>query len=158
MSSTEIRILPATAADAAWIVPLAPRLHDFGPPPWRSREVMDQAVARVVDRALTSATADAVVLAAVDAAGRGLGFVHIHATSDFFTGEKHGHVSDLVVASAAEGRGVGRALMAAAEQWARDQGYRLLSLNVFEENHRARELYTRLGYQPDTMKLVKVLR
>src|SRR5713226_9543588 len=78
MSSTEIRILLATAADAAWIVPLAPRLHDFGPPPWRSREVMDQAVARVVDRALTSATADAVVLAAVDAAGRGLGFVRVH--------------------------------------------------------------------------------
>jgi len=119
---------------------------------------MDQAVARVVDRSLTSAAADAVVLAAVDAAGRGLGFVHIHATSDFFTGEKHGHVSDLVVASAAEGRGVGRALMAAAEQWARYRGYRLLSLNVFEENHRARELYTRLGYQPDTTKLVKVLR
>jgi len=158
MSSTDIRILPATAADAAWIAPLAPRLHDFGPPPWRSRAVMDQAVARVVERALTSAAADAVVLAAVDAAGRGLGFVHVHTASDFFTGEAHGHVSDLVVASEAEGRGVGRALMAAAEQWARDQGYRLLSLNVFEENHRARELYAHLGYQPDTTKLVKLLR
>jgi GNAT superfamily N-acetyltransferase len=158
MSSKEVRIQPATVPDAAWIVPLAPRLHDFGPPSWRSREVMDQAVARVVERALTSAPADAVVLAAVDAAGRGLGFVHVHTARDFFTGETHGHVSDLVVASEAEGRGVGRALMAAAEQWTRDRGYRLLSLNVFEENHRARELYDRLGYQPDTTKLVKVLR
>jgi len=158
MSSMAIRIRPATAADAAWIMPLAPRLHDFGPPPWRSRAVMDQAVARVVERALTGAAADAVVLAAVDASGHGLGFTHVHTASDFFTGETHGHVSDLVVASGAEGRGVGRALMAAAEQWARGRGYRLLTLNVFEENRRARELYTRLGYQPDTTKLVKVLR
>lgn len=153
----DIRIRPATATDAAWILPLAPRLHDFGPPPWRSREVMDQAAARVVERALTGAGADVIVLAAVDAAGRGFGFAHVHTARDFFTGETHGHVSDLVVATGAEGRGVGRALMAAAEDWARGRGYRLLTLNVFGENHRARELYTRLGYQPDTTKMVKEL-
>ena len=157
MSSTDVKIRPARAADAAWIVPLAPRLHDFGPPPWRSREVMDQAVARVLERALSSAGTDAIVLAAEDDAGRGLGFVHVHTAGDFFTGETHGHVSDLVVASGVEGRGVGRALMAAAEGWARERGYRLLTLNVFGDNRRALELYTRLGYQPDTTKLVKVL-
>ena len=85
------------------------------------------------------------------------GFVHVHTAGDFFTGGTHGHVSDLVVASGVEGRGVGRALMAAAEGWARERGYRLLTLNVFGDNRRALELYTRLGYQPDTTKLVKVL-
>ena len=159
-SSMEVRIRSARPADAVWIVPLAPRLHDFGPPPWRSRQVMDQAAARVVERALIGSGTEggAIVLAAEDGAGRGLGFVHVHTAADFFTGETHGHVSDLVVAAGAEGRGVGRALMAAAEGWARERGYRLLTLNVFGDNHRALELYTRLGYQPDTTKLVKVLR
>ena len=54
--------------------------------------------------------------------------------------------------------GVGQALMAAAEAWARGRGYRLLSLHVFDGNVRAREFYARLGYQPDIRKLIKPLR
>ena len=48
--------------------------------------------------------------------------------------------------------------MAAAEDWSLAQGHRLLALNVFGDNHRARALYERLGYGPDTTKMVKVLR
>ena len=70
----------------------------------------------------------------------------------------HGHVSDVVTAAGAEGRGVGRALMAAAEEWSRSLGHRLLTLNVFDGNARARRLYAALGYAPDTMRMVKVLR
>src|SRR3989442_11325509 len=158
MSPTDVRIRPARAADAAWIVPLAPRLHDFGPPPWRPREVMDQAVARVLERALSSAGTDAIVLAAEDDAGRGLGFVHVHTAGDFFTGETHGHVSDLVVASGVEGRGGGRALMAAAEGWARERGYRLPTPNRFRANQRAPEPYTPLGHPGGTNKMVKGVR
>jgi len=148
----------ATAADCAWIIALTPRLHAFGPPPWRPRDQMDRAVARVVETAILRPTPGATVLAAFDPEDRGLGFIHLHPATDFFTGEAHGHISDLVVAPAAEGRGVGRALMAAAEAWARERGYRLLTLNVFDANQRARALYERLGYRPDVIKLVKPLR
>lgn len=152
------RVRPATAADRDWILRLAPRLHDFGPPAYRTREQMDRAVVASIDEALSGARSDATVLVAASASGERLGFIHLHAAKDFFTGESHGHVSDIVVAAEAEGRGVGRLLMAAAEDWARGLGYRLLSLHVFDGNARARDFYARLGYQADIVKLIKTLR
>jgi GNAT superfamily N-acetyltransferase len=157
MTQRPVRIRPSTRADREWILPLAPRLHDFGPPPFRPRDVMDRAVIASIDGALTGATPGADVLVAEDVDGAPLGFVHLHGARDFFTGEEHGHVSDIVVRAEAEGRGVGRALMAAAETWARGRGYRLLSLHVFEANTRARAMYEHLGYRPDIRKLIKPL-
>lgn len=148
----------AEPRDRDWILRLAPRLHDFGPPAYRPREVMDGAVVDSIDAALRGLVPGAQVLVAESPAGAPLGFVHLHGARDFFTGEEHGHVSDIVVAPEAEGRGVGQALMAAAEAWARERGYRLLSLHVFEGNVRARTFYERLGYQADIRKLVKPLR
>ena len=119
---------------------------------------MDQAVAQDIGSSLGSADQTVAVFVAEDASsGRPLGFAHIKTFTDYFTAEPHGHVSDLVVAAGAEGRGVGSALMAAAEDWSRARGHRLLTLNVFDENRRARALYERLGYRPDTLRMVKVL-
>jgi GNAT superfamily N-acetyltransferase len=153
-----LRIRAARAEDAAWILPMSSRLHDFGPPPFRPRDQMDRAVAADIAAGLESPDPDIAVLVAEDeATGRPAGFAHIKTLADYFTDEPHGHVSDLVVAGGAEGRGVGSALLAAAEDWSRARGHRLLTLNVFDENHRARRLYDRVGYRPDTLRMVKVL-
>jgi putative acetyltransferase len=53
----------------------------------------------------------------------------------------------LTVAAAMRGIGVGRALMATAEEWARENGIRKIFLGVFTKNDRARALYDRLGYE-----------
>jgi ribosomal protein S18 acetylase RimI-like enzyme len=153
-----VTIRPARSGDRDWILSQAPRLHEFGPPPWRPRDVMDRAVTASIDEGLTAPAPDQTVFVAEGAAHELLGFVHLHAATDFHTGERHGHVSDIVVAPAAEGRGVGAALMAAAEDWARAHGFRLLSLHVFGENARARALYERLGYRLDIVKMIKTLR
>jgi ribosomal protein S18 acetylase RimI-like enzyme len=153
-----IDIRPATIDDAEWILPLSARLHDFGPPAWRPREEMDAAVAAAIEAALRTPEDGQVVLVARGENGEPLGFVHVHSAVDYFTHETHSHVSDLAITREAEGRGVGRALMDAAESLAIARGHRLLTLNVFDANHRARRLYDRLGYSPDTTKLVKVLR
>jgi ribosomal protein S18 acetylase RimI-like enzyme len=157
MPEPALHIRPASPEDRAWILSLAPRLHDFGPPPYRPRDQMDRAVVASIDEALSGAKSDAAVFVAASAADEPLGFIHLHGATDFFTGEPHGHVSDIVVAAEAEGQGVGQALMAAAEDWGRARGYRLLSLHVFDDNARARRFYARLGYCPDTLKLVKPL-
>lgn len=57
----------------------------------------------------------------------------------------------------AEGRGAGRALVAAAEAWVRERGFRLVALETGTVNHRARNFYQRLGYGEESVMLVKTL-
>ena len=63
----------------------------------------------------------------------------------------------LAVAEAAQGAGVGGALMVAVEDWARAQGFRLICLDVFVNNARARAFYAKHGYQDDSLRLTKPL-
>jgi uncharacterized protein len=114
-------------------------------------------VALSLERALSEPSADAEILVAEDAHREPLGFVSLQTATDF-TGEIHSHITDLVVCSTAEGRGVGAALLREAESWAVRRRHRLLALNVFTGNHRARELYERMGFLSDTIRMVKELR
>lgn len=58
------------------------------------------------------------------------------------------HVADLglMVSLGARGQGVGSALLAAAEDWARTVGVRKIELHVFPHNDAAIALYERVGY------------
>jgi ribosomal protein S18 acetylase RimI-like enzyme len=76
--------------------------------------------------------------------------------TDYF-GRTHAHIEILAVSSAAEGRGAGRTLVEAAEEWARSERLDLITLNVFANNQRARSVYQRLGYAPETLHYVKPL-
>ena len=59
------------------------------------------------------------------------------------------HVADLglMVAGAHRRQGIGRALMAAAEAWAREVGVHKLELHVFPYNDAAIALYEDMGYE-----------
>jgi GNAT superfamily N-acetyltransferase len=74
-----------------------------------------------------------------------------------FTGERQAYLGELAVREEAEGRGIGRALVAAAEAWARENGHDLLVLDTGAANARARSIYASLGYQEESVRLVKVL-
>jgi len=54
----------------------------------------------------------------------------------------------IAVAPRAAGRGIGSALLATAEQQARELGCEAISLEVGTQNQRALDLYTRGGYRP----------
>jgi ribosomal protein S18 acetylase RimI-like enzyme len=157
MMNAEIRIRTARPEDADWIVALAPRLHEFGPPPWREVADMNASVTAGFVRDLTDPKQPIEYFVAEDASGTPLGFVSLRTDRDYFLDVLHGHVSDIIVTEAGEGRGVGRALLEFADRWAKERGYPWLSLHVFEGNDRARRLYERMGYKVEWIRLVKPL-
>jgi GNAT superfamily N-acetyltransferase len=152
-----MKIRPATANDRAFVVASVPRLVAFEPPSFRPRDEIITAETRTIEAFFASPPAGSALMIAESDDCSPMGFVYLERLRDYFTLEDHGHISMIVVTEAAEGRGVGAALMRAAEDWARREGYRRLTLTVFDANSRARTLYEHLGYLPETLRYIKVL-
>jgi len=156
-SNANVTIRPARPEDAEWIVPLGSRMHEFGPPPWRDVRVMDAAVAAQWARELANPTPGSAFLVAEDALGSAVGFVWLRTERDYFIDMPVGHVIDIAVTRGGEGRGIGRALLDAADRWAESNGYPWLTLHVFEGNDRARRLYEKHGYVPEWTRMLKLV-
>jgi GNAT superfamily N-acetyltransferase len=78
--------------------------------------------------------------------------------STHFTGERDGYIGELVVADHASRRGIGRALIAAAEAWSRDHGLRKLTLLTGAFNANARAFYAALGFAEEEVRLTRPIR
>ena len=147
----------ADLADMDAILALVPRLSfSFAPPPWREPAAMAETDRDVVTEAIRSTVDDPTVFVA-EMDGAIAGFVHVRSLEDYYRRRKHGHVADLVVAPAHEGKGIATALLERAEEWARACGYDWLTLGVFEQNERAEQLYRRQGFRRDVIRLLKPL-
>src|SRR5205814_1281298 len=149
--TTDVRIRPASPEDADFVLALVPQLLPFGPPPWRDARQMTDTDALVIARAVRGMSEGATVLVAEASDSKLLGFIHLCAETDYYARTPCGHIADIVVAPEARRRGVGGALLTAAEEWARARGYSMLTLNVFVENRHARALYERAGFRPETI-------
>ena len=151
-----ITLRPATEADQGFLRDLVPRLRGFGPSMLRPAAAMDAAEQRAFADAVSRPDpGDAVVVAELD--GQPAGAALFEEKTDYFTGERHGHLGIIIVGDHAEGQGVGKALLDACEAWARERGHRFVTLNVFDRNQRARRFYERNGWHPDAVKYVKEL-
>jgi ribosomal protein S18 acetylase RimI-like enzyme len=147
---------PATLADLPALHRLTDQLANFEVPAWRTREEIARADHAILEGALRTGRDDALVLVAEENAAI-VGMVFVTTRQDYFTGQPHGHVEVLAILPEAQGKGLGRALMERAEAWSRTRGYRAMTLNVFDRNQRARALYERLGYAPETIHYWKAL-
>jgi GNAT superfamily N-acetyltransferase len=151
-------VRPAEPSDGRFIAGLAERLAAASRLPWLPAGSTDRFAAGGCAEAVAAIGRPGhVVLIAADGAGRPLGFLHATTDQSVFTGERVGYVSTVVVSAAAAGAGAGRRLMRAAEEWAREQGCGLMTLEVFARNATARTVYARLGYAEQTLKLAKPL-
>ncbi len=152
-----ITIRPATAADRTFVLSTAWELARFDPPEWRRREEIVAGEVRTLEAFFTAPDEGSALFVAEGPGGGPLGFLFMETVRDYFGGEVHGHVSMIAVTPEGEGTGVGGALMDAGEEWAASRGFRRVSLNVFERNRHARAVYEHLGYEPETMRYVKLL-
>ena len=149
-----VRVRPARVSDRAFVLDTASRLADFGPPPWRTPKELVEGEARTL-RDFFESPDDGTNLLIAEAGERRVGFALVEELRDYFSLERHGHVGILAVTAGAEGHGAGGALLRAAEAWARDRGFRSLTLNVFSGNRHARAVYEHMGFEEDTVKYVK---
>jgi GNAT superfamily N-acetyltransferase len=145
MPLANVSIRPARPADHAAILNLAERLAALGPTTRPAREIAARE-RRALSEALDHPSpGSALLVATVQELGI-VGVLLLDTRRDYFTDELHGHVAILAVAQEAEGQGVGRALLKAAEEWGRGEGFRRLTLAVFTANQRAKEFYARQGW------------
>ncbi len=76
---------------------------------------------------------------------------------DQVTGDRHAHIFLLYVLPEHRRRGIGKALVNHAEDWARARGDRQMGLQVFQTNQPALNLYRCLGYQTQSLWMLKPL-
>lgn len=76
---------------------------------------------------------------------------------DQIQGDRHAHIFLLYVAPEHRRQGIGSALMTHAQEWAAARGDRQIGLQVFQSNQAALTLYRKLGYQTQSLWMVKPL-
>ncbi len=157
-TQANIHIRLADADDDEFILGLVPRfVEGFNLPAWRRRGECAEHVRVDLARHLSEQPPGSHVFVAENDDGERVGFIHLQTMKDFFSNAQICHISDLAVDRKHDGEGIGSALLAYAERWAREHKFRHLQLAVFEGNQRARKLYERSGFGVELLCMVKPL-
>ena len=152
-----IEVRHASSGDSDAIMALMPRLASFDVP--KSRNPLDlwRSDAAMFQRWLEGEAEECFVHVAVDDAQKVLGFTLVSLRPELLSHEPSAHLEAIAVGEGAEGMGVGRALLAAAESEAKSHGAQTITLHVFAKNTRAREFYERSGYDGELLRYIKEL-
>ena len=102
-------------------------------------------------------TQDAVGFVVEDPAHALLGLAGGSITPAWESDRPFGRLNILIVAERARGTGVGSALVAAVEAWARGQGAENLVLTSGKQRHEAHRFYESRGYEATGVRLIKRL-
>ena len=154
MASLVIRA--AEDSDRDLLLELAERLQE-GVAPWRDPQEVRRAVIDWVGESLADLSdADSAAFVA-ERDGEVVGFVCASERSHF-TGEVDTYIGELVVARSAEGSGVGRALVGAAEDWGRARGRQRVVVDTGAANTPARRFYAALGYEEEDITVSRAIQ
>ncbi len=143
--------------DGEAILALMPRLAAFDVPNSRNPVDLWRSDAAILQRWLDGEATECFVHVAVDDARKLLGFTLVSLRPELLSHEPSAHLEAIVVGEGAEGMGVGRALLTAAESEAKSQGALTITLHVFASNTRARGLYEQSGYDGELLRYIKEL-
>lgn len=154
-----LAIRPATRDDAAPILALLPRLAAFDVPPRRDPNHLWHDDAELLRAWIEGSAPQCEVIVAEHLSARRelLGVVIASLRPELLSHAPSAHIEALAVAENAQSRGVGAALIAAAEAAMRARGAETMTLHVFARNTRARALYERAGYDGELLRYIKYL-
>ena len=150
-----IRVRPYLSNDRTFVLSLAPRLA-IGKQPWRDLTLWLKTVEEWLTESINQHNQKTMVLIAEDEQGQRSGFATV-SHSTHVTGQPQAYIGELATGKTLEGQGVGKALVEACEQWAREQGYTLLTLSTGAGNTRALGFYHHLGFYDEDVTLTKLL-
>lgn len=150
------RIRNATPDDGDAMLALLPRLADFDVPAHRAAEDLWNHDAALLERWLDGDAAECLVQVAVGDDGIA-GLTLTSLKPDALSAAPAAHLEVLLVTPGAEGTGLGRQLLEAAERNAREHGAGSMTLHVIVSNERARRLYERCGYAGEMLRYYKSL-
>lgn len=153
-----MKIRDALPADGEAMLALMPRLADFEVPEGRQADHLYNDDAKLMRQWVAGKVNDCLVQVAVDDDGNIVGFTLTRLRPDALSHEPSAHLEAIAVSSAAEGHGVGRALLGAAEDNCKLHGAKSLTLHVISTNERARSFYERSGYFGEMLRYIKRLR
>lgn len=143
-------------ADHPVIRAMAARLTR-GVAPWRRDEAVTEAVQGWVEDALHTADprSNPVLVAILD--DQVVGFIS-GGSREHWTGDVDAYISELAVEEGHVRCGVGRALVAGLERWARAHGFRRITLETGSRNNDALDFYKTLGFELEEVVLTHHLR
>lgn len=146
----------AVAADGEAMLALMPRLADFDVPASRNPQHLygDDAI---LLRRWIEGDAECLVQVAEDDDRQVVGFTMVRLRPELLSSEPSAHLETIAVTESAEGKGIAKALLAAAEVGARDQGALTMTLHVFASNARACKFYDRSGYDGELIRYIKAI-
>ncbi len=150
-------IRPAQPADREFALAMADRLVSFDVPAFRSKDELAEGDRRALAEWFREPKPEeALFVAELD--GQPAGCAYLVTLVDYFNERPHAHLSVLAVTAAAEGQGVGSALLDCSEAWARERGSDRLTLSALVTNSRARGLYERRGFAGEYIRYVLPLK
>lgn len=155
MTTPDLRLVPKTPEQTAAWLPVA--MTAYRQARQRAGENAEQAAeaSRMSESQFfpEGRLIDGHFLFTVEADGEDAGWLWLGPMKDVSTW----YVWDVAVHEAFRGRGIGRATMALAEEFARSQGATMMQLNVFAYNEPAIGLYGSMGYTITSMHMQKPL-
>jgi ribosomal protein S18 acetylase RimI-like enzyme len=149
------QIRSAKDSDRDILLAMAERLQE-GVATWRDPGAVVQAVRGWVRDSLEDLSAPDSAAFVAEREGAVVGFVCVSERTHF-TGEIDTYIGELVVSKTAEGRGVGRALVDAAEDWGRARGRKRVVVDTGASNTPARRFYAALGYEEEDITVSRAI-
>ena len=153
----QVAIRAAVAGDRDFVLAMADRLVSFDVPAFRTKDELAEGDRRALAEWFREPKPEeALFVAELD--GQPAGCAYLVTLVDYFNERPHAHLSVLAVTAAAEGKGVGSALLDRSEAWARKRGSDRLTLSALVTNSRARGLYDRRGFAGEYTRYVLLLK